>query len=579
MKLENRSDIRAELTDLDNSIYEIWDAIPDNKLFSKSGNYFIYKTLANYEFLKDKVSFDSVCQEHYDKIKIKLEENSFITQNITEEALLKIQKTEPWKKQKEVELRILDKKSVPLFAKPRTGKTKVTLDGCYFNFLKGEIDCAIVFCPNQVKWSWLEDGLKTHYKGDYHCIIHSSGDKSPKSEEQFQIYLKDKTKCLFYIINYEASITQLGTQRLEALLNNRKCFMVVDEAHHISNAKRSSRKTLNAKGDIVQRKNAAGTIIELSKKCEYKWALTGTPIEKSKLDIYDIYQFVYGSCLGFNSKASFLKRYAVFFGEWNSIVGIKNEAELDEKLKGTYITMTKEDSFTYKEPTNVIRNFILTPEQKRYLKGEYDAINENDTMLTIQNNQKVMSMICSGILRITDEKGVVSYNELEKNPKMDLMKEVLEEIDKDDKVIIWTCFTKSAQNIKKLLGNEAVLFTGQEDAAERQKDLERFKAEKNIRYIIMNYAAGSEGLTIPQANVSIMYEQPQSYRSREQAAERFFNFKDLDRQKTIINLLGIGSLEVSVYQLHKKRKHESDNMFYNPKFFYKIIQELKNQKD
>ena len=247
-----------------------------------------------------------------------------------------------------------------------------------------------------------------------------------------------------------------------------KSVIIADEASKFKNKKTKIWKTLREIRDLVD-----GFI-----------ALTGTPVENSLVNFFNIIQIIQP---GFMTAKEFYNRYC----EWenngwaNVIVGYKNLYEFLKRVSPLMIRRKKTD--VHELPEKIIQNRIipLTKEQKfvakaiRAYAGNENAIQAlvllrevaNDTWLLKVSKSKIIDkMIDEGYLREIPEA----------SNKLDELKQIFDELN-GQKVLIFTMFSTMAKKITNVLrkeGKKVMVLTGEDSQEIRQKTIEEFKEGK-----------------------------------------------------------------------------------------------------
>jgi superfamily II DNA or RNA helicase len=105
----------------------------------------------------------------------------------------------------------------------------------------------------------------------------------------------------------------------------------------------------------------------------------------------------------------------------------------------------------------------------------------------------------------------LSMNEARTN--MIIEKTIIENKDKNNKIIIFAGSVESAKNINLILKMENIncaLVTGETNLLERRTNIEKFKDAKSGLNIIINYGVLTTGFDAPKANVAIIGRPTQS---------------------------------------------------------------------
>jgi SNF2 family DNA or RNA helicase len=354
------------------------------------------------------------------------------------------------------------------------------------------VDCMVIICPQSLKAVWAEE--------------------AGKWDVQFPVHIWPKVGpiCAIMAMNYEAIIGKGGYYLENYILDNMRVYLVLDESIHVKNpqAKRTRR------------------MIGLAAQAKFVRILSGAPITKSALDIWGQFRCI-GELEGRNQYA-FRNRFCVMGGYMGKqIVGVKNKEELHNLIDSNAFRARKKDWTDLPETLNTTRNYELSKTQKI----QYNTMLE-DLVLHVKEETITAPMVITQMMKlqqisggfIIDEQG--DTNELvgiEKNEKIKLIKEIVDEL--DSKVIIFAFYKKSISNLAKaFIGTKCALLTGgqKEDTQAAEK---LFFNEGEAKVLIAQLTAGKYGHTLlgteeMPCHTSIFYENNYDLDARVQAEAR-----------------------------------------------------------
>ena len=233
-------------------------------------------------------------------------------------------KTMPYEHQRNALIKGAKELNFAYFLEMGTGKTKVALDNVAFLYQEKQINTAIVIAPNSVYKNWIKE-IETHSPvSDYTMFVWKDDVKI-----NYQI-----DKLNYVLMNIEALSHKGGFDFLTKLVidTGQKAIMIVDESTTIKNDKAKRSKN----------------ICKLAPHIKYKRILTGSPVTKSPLDLYQQCAFLSKDLLGYPSFVAFRARYAVMkqinMGP-NRVILIPqyytNLDELDLKIKSFLLELEK----------------------------------------------------------------------------------------------------------------------------------------------------------------------------------------------------------------------------------------------
>jgi SWI/SNF-related matrix-associated actin-dependent regulator 1 of chromatin subfamily A len=285
----------------------------------------------------------------------------------------------------------------------------------------------------------------------------------------------------FIIINYDIlkNFHDLKDKENSIILKTKFDLVIMDESHMISNPQSNRTKIVN----------------DISKSIDRVWLLTGTPMTNRPMNYYNLLNLV-ESPVATNWMA-YAKRYCNGYqftvGKrkvWN-VTGASNLDELRERTQTHILRRLKEEVLDL--PEKIITPVYLRLKSKDYeeLMGEYynwyDKNQEESSSLTIQFG-KLMK-----VRKVIAQEKVKSTIELAENI-----------IEQGKKVIIFTNFTDTLQEIYNHFGKSAVYLDGSCSKHHRQKAVDDFQENEKIKVFVGNLKASGAGITLTAAEAVIM---------------------------------------------------------------------------
>ena len=367
-----------------------------------------------------------------------------------------------------------------------TGKTRTAIELIKDRINAGKVEHVLWFCPCSVK---------TNLKRDIE--LHSN--------------LIDATT----IIGIE-SVSMSDRTYLDILeiLQQKKCFLVVDESNLIKNysALRTKRITY------------------ISELCEYKLILNGTPITKNEADLYSQWCILDKRIFGYRSFWSFAENH-LELDEYGKIVNTLNVDYLTEKMAPYSFEVSKDKCLTLPDKVYMQHYFDLTYEQRIHYAHVLNHISnfifdDRDNTTVIYNLLHALQLVVSGRYVKTND-----YNERFKhrpffdnptdNPRIILLDYVLDNI--DGKVIIWCKYHFEIEDVKTLLskrGLKYVEFHGGIPISQRDSAIDKFKNDESCKVMIGNKTSGGYGLNLQFCNNMIYYSSDFNWGAAAQSEDR-----------------------------------------------------------
>jgi SNF2 family DNA or RNA helicase len=418
-----------------------------------------------------------------------------------------IYKTTPYEHQRNALIKGAKELNFAYFLEMGTGKTKVAIDNVAYLYQEKLINTAIVIAPNSVYKNWIKE-IETHSPiSDYTMFIWKDDVKI-----NYQI-----DKLNYVLMNIEALSHKSGFEFLLKLVINtgQKAMMIIDESTTIKNDKAKRSKN----------------ICKLSPHVKYKRILTGSPVTKSPLDLYQQCAFLSKDLLGYPSFVAFRARYAVMkqinMGP-NRVILIPqyytNLDELEAKIKKFSFRVRKVDCLDLPEKIYQQRYVNLTKEQiKVYeeLRKYARSVIEDKEVSFANKLTEILKLhqVCNGYLK-TDDGEIVPFDN---DPKLEELLSIIEE--SDGKFIIWANYIHNIKTIVKTLrkeyGDESVVsIYGEITTENRKKAVEEFQGNDKVRFFVGNPSTGGYGLTLTAASYVVYYSNNYNLEIREQSEDR-----------------------------------------------------------
>lgn len=142
----------------------------------------------------------------------------------------------------------------------------------------------------------------------------------------------------------------------------------------------------------------------------------------------------------------------------------------------------------------------------------------------VQNDFIRLRQLSSGFIGVAnDEYGAKATITFDKNPKLDMLIELVKQVPEGQKIIIPYFFTFSGEQIcarlRKAKVNHVWLWSGTKD---RRNTLHKFQRDPACEVMVMNYMLGSMVLNLQMARYMFVYESPISPIDRDQLMRRFW---------------------------------------------------------
>ena len=304
----------------------------------------------------------------------------------------------------------------------------------------------------------------------------------------------------------------------DKLRNMKFKFVIADESHLYKNHKSIRSKVL----------------LGIAKNAEWRILMTGTVIVLGVIDVFSQLQILHPETFGSRTKAfpdreinyyNFAVRYCAgkqgHFGF--ECKGATNIPELLDKTKNMMFTLREEDVLS-DLPTLQIEDIdirMTNAEQKKY-----DIIKDHFKTYLREIGKTEYEVYKS----MTNET-LVKLNELRKFTSEVKLKHILDMLKgfPEEKVVLFFSYTASVEYFKKKLGNKAVTIIGSDSEKKRQENIDAFKNDSDVKYLLANSKAGGAGLNLQNAHIVIFAELPWAWADFRQNYGRCWRKKQTQR--------------------------------------------------
>lgn len=471
-------------------------------------------------------------------------------------------KHKPLQHQLEVIEKTKEANHYALFWEVGTGKTYGVINIVRAKYYSAaRLKRTIVLAPISTLYGWKNEWLKfSTVKENKIEVITNSGKKRIEQLEN-AMFSKEERNDKIIILNYDAFV---NSEVLNLILKWHPEIMIGDESHLLKSGKTKRTKAVIKISDLIRTYN--GNI----------YLLTGTPILNSPIDIFWQFVILDGGETFSRNFIAFRQKYfkdknAPFAGKkgyWpNWVVQEKKLPEITELIYKKASRVTKDICLDLPPLVKEIRHSSLGPQQKK-LYGEM----ERDFITFLQVQEEItpivaefamtkalrLLQICSGFVKDADGNEFV----LEKVPKLEILKELLEDITPNHKVIIWCSFIQNYKMIASLckkLKIKSVMLTGQQSTKEKQEAIDSFQEDQEVRVMIANRKAGGTGITLTAASYSIIYSRDVSLANEIQSeARNYRKGSEVHEKITKIDLITPDTVEEKVLHALTTKQKISD---------------------
>ena len=371
----------------------------------------------------------------------------------------------------------------------------------------------LIVCPASLKINWQRE-------------IENYSDRS--------VYISEGKKFSdehdFVIINYDIlkNFHDIKKKDESIILKTKFDLVIMDESHMISNPQANRTKIVN---DIIS-------------KIERVWLLSGTPMTSRPMNYYNLLNIV-DSPVAANWMA-YAIRYCNGFqfsvGKrkiWN-VQGATNLEELRERTQTHILRRLKEDVLDLPEK-------IITPVYLRLLSKEYEEL-MGEYYDWYDKNPNESSSLTIQFGKLMKVRKIIAQEKV--NTTIELAENIIEQ---GKKVIIFTNFTDTLQQIYQHFGKTAVYLDGSCSKPHRQNSVDEFQTNDKIMVFVGNLKAAGVGLTLTAAEAVIMNDLSFVPAEHAQAEDRSHRIGQKNSTSVYYPLFE-NTIEGAIYDILNKKK-------------------------
>ena len=371
---------------------------------------------------------------------------------------------------------------------------------------------------------------------------------APSIKRHICLGSKDKRiKMLSNLNDTNVIITTYGLLREDEELYENLKFntMIIDEAQNIKNNMAGITK-------VVKKINA-----------DTKFALTGTPLENSILELWSIFDFIMPGYL--SNLTKFQSKYKIKDFDEDSDILIKGLS----KQINPFILRRKKQDVVKELPDKLINDIYidLKDEQKKLYVAELERVKEEmEKVIENEGMNKARFLILQLLTKLRQlciDPKIIYENYSDGSNKIDQLESIVNEYIKNNhKILIFSSF-KTALNIVKDKLNKAKIKTfmidGSVKAKDRMKMVDEFNEGKDVKVFLIMLKSGGTGLNLATADVVIHLDLWWNPQAENQATDRAHRIGQKNTVE-VIHLITKGTIEEKILELQNKKRVLSDKL-------------------
>lgn len=349
---------------------------------------------------------------------------------------------------------------------------------------------------------------------------------------------EDREEIIKNIGNYDVIITtyNLLKRDMESYDNIEFDYCILDEAQNIKNP------------------NSQNAVAVKEIKAKTRFALSGTPIENSLMELWSIFDFIMPGYL--YDEKRFSVRYHKKLRESPEVL-----EELNRLIKPFILRRRKKD--VIKElPDKIEKTLMVTldDEQKKvystYASHVVELIEKKVKDYEFQNSKIEILSYITKLRQLCLDPSVLVKDYIGGSGKIEALVELLNKsINGGHRMLIFSQFTSVLKNIGKRISQEGISFSYLDGSIPSEKRMNMVKAfnEGENSVFLISLKAGGTGLNLTSADIVIHFDPWWNPAVEEQATDRAHRIG----QKNVVEVIKIiakGTIEEKIISLQEEKK-------------------------
>ena len=283
-----------------------------------------------------------------------------------------------------------------------------------------------------------------------------------------------------------------------------------------------------------------------------KFALTGTPIENSIIDLWSIFDFLMP---GYLEDLSIFKSKYLSNEKYTDIISIKIAPFILRRTKSEVLDdlPNKYEKIISCDMTNDQRLIY-----EAHIKDAKDKIESGSDSFELLPYLTRLRQIC-----IDPKLFIEDY--ISDSGKMIKFEEIVNEYKSEHKILVFSSFVSALERCREILIKENVKFfmlTGSTKLDERKRLVDLFNTDPSVKVFLISLKAGGTGLNLTGADTVIHLDPWWNLSAENQASDRAHRIGQT-KNVEVLKLVAINSLEERVIELQNLKKDIIDKVISN----------------
>ncbi|WP_040214091.1 SNF2 helicase associated domain-containing protein [Clostridium polynesiense] len=363
---------------------------------------------------------------------------------------------------------------------------------------------------------------------------------------------EERAEQIMNLKNCDVIITSYGLLKKDIEIYREQSFycFILDEAQNIKNP--YSQNAVCAK-EIIS---------------EVRFALTGTPIENSLLELWSLFDFI---------MPGYLLTYNGFISKFQGPISKNSQAEalnkLNSLIKPFILRRVKKDVALELPPKIHHKVYVdMTKEQKElymaYLAAASSKIRKEINITGFEKNRIKILGALTRLRQICCDPRSFVENYQGESAKIQMLIELLQQaVEEKHKVLVFSQFTSVLKNIGAELKDIDIAFyylDGSTSSEERINLVNRFNESHTTSIFLISLKAGGTGLNLNKADIVVHFDPWWNPAVEDQASDRAHRIGQKNTVE-VIKLITKGTIEEKIYRLQEGKRRIISSVFQEEK--------------
>jgi superfamily II DNA or RNA helicase len=367
---------------------------------------------------------------------------------------------------------------------------------------------SLVVCPKSLVFNWISEFARFDGTLPVRAIY------GPEAARRQIISSIDYGRREVYITSYDSLRIDIDKY------TGQFCYGILDEAQYIKNV--HAQKTRSVK--------------EL--KVRHRFALTGTPIENSVIDLWSIFDYI---------MPGYFEELSRFKDSPADAIARKAGPFILRRVKGDVL-----EDLPSKYET------ILSADMSRGQRKVYDAM-RLEARKALEEGGKAFDILpyLTRLRQVCVDPGMFLEGYKGGSGKLEMLSELIPEyLDQGHRILVFSQFVKALDSVRALLEKKNIPFyflSGSTSAKDRLDMMDSFNSAGGIDVFLISLKAGGTGLNLTGADTVIHLDPWWNVAAENQASDRTHRIGQT-RNVEVIKLIAADSIEQRVVELQEIKK-------------------------